>query len=186
MISIEAFPLLTLQNVPDVKPATAMPSTGSTRNAFSGIVRGLNSEESSHRFSSGETGNSIDLNKDKHDSSSLLGDPSASTRLVDIKKNILSHPAHYSSPQTGGEIQDYPGRVGATLQGNSVQAILGNILSQLGFTQEVINNNEQLTEILTKLELDADQVVHLLEMQSATPEGEGKEAFFWLVAHCIL
>ena len=149
----------------------AKPSTGSERDAFSGVVRGLNSEQSSLRSPSRETGEREGLKKNKHDSPSLLGDPSATTRLEDIKKNILSHPAQHSSSQTGGVIQDALG------QGQVGKTSPGNILSQLGFTQEVINNSEQLTAILTKLGLDADQVANLLEMQSATPEGEGKEAF---------
>ena len=179
MISIEAFPLLTIQNVPDARPNMAKPSSGSERDAFSGVVRGLNSESSSRRSPSGETGKREDLKKNNNDSPSLLGDSSAATRLVDIEKNILAHPTPPSPPQTGGDIQGYPGQgqVGQTPPGNSMQAILGNILSQLGFTQEVLNNSEQFTAILTKLGLDADQVAHLLEMQSATPEGEGKEAF---------
>jgi flagellar hook-length control protein FliK len=58
-----------------------------------------------------------------------------------------------------------------------MQALLLNILSQLGFTQEEINNSEQLTAILTKLGLDADQIADLLSMQAAFPQGESKEAF---------
>ena len=125
MILIEAFPLLTIQNVPDARSITAKPSTGSERDAFSGVARGLNSEQSSLRSPSRETGEREGLKKNKHDSPSLLGDPSATTRLEDIKKNILSHPAQHSSSQTGGEIQDYPG------QGQVGAPSPGNILSQM-------------------------------------------------------
>ena len=179
MISIEAFPLISIQNVPDVKPKMGMPSAGSDGDSFSGLVRGLNPERSSLRSPSGEAGKSKDLKKGKDDYPSLLGDPAATARLVDSKKNILSHPALHSGQQNGEMAQHYvgQGQIGETSPVNGVQSVLGTILSQPGFTQEAINNSEQLKEILTKLGLDADQVADLLEMKSATVQGEGKEAF---------
>ena len=179
MISIEAFPLLTIQNVPDARPPMAKPSTGRGRDSFSGVVRGFKSEQSSLSSPSRETGKSRDLLKGKNDSPSFLGDPAATAGSVDIRKNILSHSTLHPQPQNGEMIQNCPeqGQISETSHLNGMQAHLINILSQLGFTQEEINNSEPLKAILTKLGLDADQIADLLSMQAASPRGESKEAF---------
>jgi hypothetical protein len=179
VISIEAFPLIAIQNIPDARPPKATPSTGDDRGSYSGVVRGLNSRESSLSSLSRETGRSRDLLKGKNDGQSFLGDPSSTTGLVDIKKNILSHSTTHPQPQNAEMIQNCleQGQFTETSHANGMQALILNILSQLGFTQEEINNSEQLKAILTKLGLDAEQVADLLSIQTAAPQDEAKETF---------
>jgi hypothetical protein len=157
----------------------ATPPTGRDKTAFSGAVRGVNSEQSSLPSPSRETGKSRDLLKKKNDSPSFLGDPAATAGLVNTKKNILSHPSLPSQLHNDAMIQIglVHGQFTETSYDNGVQALMGTILSQLGFSQETINNSEQLKEILTKLGLDADQIADLLSMQSASPQDESKEVF---------
>ena len=179
MISIEAFPLITIQNVPDARSPMATSSTARDRDSFSGLVRGVNSEQSSLHSSSRERGKSRDLLKGKNDSPSFLGDPSSTAGLVDIKKNILSHSTLHSQPQNAEMVQNglEQGQATETSHANGMQALLLNILSQLGLTQEEINSSEQLKAILTKLGLDADQMTDLLSMQAASRQSESNEAF---------
>jgi flagellar hook-length control protein FliK len=90
---------------------------------------------------------------------------------------MLSHSTLHSQPHNGEMIQNCleQGQLTQTSHANGMQALLLNILS--GFTQEEINNSEQLKVILTKLGLDADQIADLLSMQADSPQGESKEAF---------
>ena len=179
MITIEAFPLITVQNIPDARSPMATPSTGSDRGSFSGVVSGVNSKQSYLSSPSRETGKSRDHLKGENDSPSFLGDPASTAGLVDIKKNILAHPTYHSQPQNAEMIQNCLEQRQATEtpHGNGMQVLLLNTLSQLGITQEEITNNEQLKEILTKLGLDADQIADLLSMQDASSQGESKEVF---------
>jgi flagellar hook-length control protein FliK len=122
--------------------------------------------------------------KSKNESSHLLGDPAANSQLVDVKKNIVSHPDTQASSQNGatpfpggiGQHQSGEGQAGASYLKNSVAALLGNILSQLGGSQEDSVNGTPIKELLMKMGLNAgngeEKKVFIAQLMSVL-EGKG-------------
>ena len=179
MIYIEAFPLISNTQVPDTKPAVTTASQGRRGDSFASVVNNLRSDTSPVRARSGETRKGEGSKQSRNESSHLLGDPSATAQLVDVKKNILSHPDTHASSQNNetpiGQCQSGEGQTGASSLENSVAALLGNILSQLGGSQEESVNSTPLRELLMKMGLNADEVAQLLEMNAGN--GEEKKVF---------
>ena len=182
MIHIETFPLISNIQVPDTKPAVTTASQASGGNSFSRVVRNLKSDTSPVRSRPGERERHAEFKKEKDESSHLLGDPAATTRLDDVTKNIVSPLGSHASPQNGeaplsaelGQYQSAEGQPGVSSSRNSVAALLKNIISQLGSIQE---GSAPLKELLMKMGLDADEVAQLLEMNAGNGNGEGKEVF---------
>ena len=183
MISIEAFPLITNTQVPDTKPGVTTASQGRGGDSFASVVNNLKSDTSPVRSRSGETSEGEGSRKSKNESSHLLGDPAANSQLVDVKKNIVSHPDTQASSQNGatpfpggiGQHQSGEGQAGASYLKNSVAALLGNILSQLGGIQEDSVNGTPIKELLMKMGLNADEAAQLLELNAGN--GEEKKVF---------
>jgi hypothetical protein len=185
VIYIEAFPLISNIQVPDTKPAVTTASKGRGGDSFASVVRNLEPDTSPVRSRSGETRKGEASKKGKDGSSHLLGDPGAGTQLVEVKKNIVSPPDQQASPQNGdtllpaglGYYQSGEGQTGTSSLENRVAALLKNILSQLGYSQEASVNSGPLKELLMKMGLDADEVAQLLEMNAGNGKGEEKEVF---------
>jgi flagellar hook-length control protein FliK len=183
VISIEAFPLITNTQVPDTKPGVTTASQGRGGDSFASVVNNLKSDTTPVRSGSGETSEVEGSRKNKNESSHLLGDPAANSQLVDVKKNIVSHPDTQASSQNGatpfplgiGQHQSGEGQAGASYLKNSVAALLGNILSQLGGIQEDSVNATPIKELLMKMGLNADEAAQLLELNAGN--GEEKKVF---------
>ena len=154
-------------------------SQGRGGDSFASVVNNMRSDTSPVRARSGETRKGEGSKQSSNESSHLLGDPSAPAQLVDVKKNILSHPDTQAASQNSetpiGQLQSGEGQTGASSLANSVAALLGNILSQLGDSQEESVNSTPLRELLMKMGLNADEVAQLLEMNAGN--GEEKRVF---------
>lgn len=179
MIYIEACPLISNTQVPDTKPGVTTASQGRRGDSFASYVNNLRSDTSPVRARSGETRKGEGSKQSRNESSHLLGDPSATAQLVDVKKNILSHPDTQASSQNNetpiGQHQSGAGQPGASSLENSMAALLGNLLSPLGGSQEESVNGTPLRELLMKIGLNADEVAQLLEMNAGN--GEEKKVF---------
>jgi flagellar hook-length control protein FliK len=185
VIYIEAFPLISSAQVTDTKPAVTTASKGRGGDSFASVVNNLNPDTSPVQTPSGETSKGEGSKKSKNETSHLLGNPAATTQLVDVKKNILSHPDLHALSQNGetpfpagiGQHQSVEVQTVASSLENSVSALLGNILSQLGVSEEDSVNSAPLKELLMKMGLDADEVAQLLEINASGGKGEEKKVF---------
>jgi flagellar hook-length control protein FliK len=153
-------------------------SQGRRGDSFASVVNNLRSDTSPVRSRSGETRKGEGSKQSRNESSHLLGDPSGSPQLVDVKKNILFHPDTQASSQNNETLSPAgigPDQAGASSLENSMAALLGNILSHIGGSQEESANSTPLRELLMKMGLNADEVAQLLEMNAG--KGEEKKVF---------
>lgn len=183
MISIEAFPIDSISNLPGENPKGFTPSSESRDSSFAGNFTRLTSDKSSGWSKSKRHEGILRFEKIEQGSGKVLDDLSPEANLVGVSGQLVpdTNPQHESQNDSGalqGTLSQNLRSCAQETRINGNKDVVKGILSQLGFTQEEISSFfgakdlSQLKELLLKLGLNTSEAEQFMESHSHSLKDE--------------
>ncbi|MCK5009847.1 MAG: flagellar hook-length control protein FliK, partial [Deltaproteobacteria bacterium] len=183
VISIEAFPIDIISNLPGDNPKGFTPSSKSGDSSFVGTFTRLTSDKSSSWSKSKRHEGALGIEKGEQGPGEALDDLSTEANLLGVSGQLVpdTNPQPQSQNDSGalqGTLSQNPGSCVQEGGINGNKDVVKDILSQLGFTQEEISSFfgakdlSQLKELLLKLGLNASEAEHFMESNSPSLKDE--------------
>jgi len=184
VISIEAFPIHIISNLPDNKAEASPPSGKREDISFAGVFTGLTSMKSSHQSTSRERKAIEGFEKGKWGSVQVLDDQSPAANLMGVSEKLMSHPKAQSQMisegSSGNPSQNhslFTQKAGIYLM-KDISSSINEVLSQLGLTQKEIDSLiaakdfGHLKELLLKMGLNLNEAEQFASGNTSALKGE--------------
>ena len=184
MISIEAFPIHIISNLPDDKAEVSSPSSKGRVASFAGVFTSSTSVKPSHQPESREMKEIGGFEKDKIGSAQALSEQSAAENLVGVSENLIPHSnaqfqmlSESSQESLSQNHILFAQNTGIYLEKNIPSPLIDS-LSQLGLTHEEIDSFTgakdlgYLKELLLKLGLNLSEAEQFVRGNPNALKGE--------------